>query len=335
MTAATRWGLSVPLMGVPLHEHKEILQRAEASGYTDIWSLEVDQGDAFTPLALAAAWTERARLGTAIASSFTRGPMTLAMTAASLAEAAPGRFVLGIGTASATIVQDWNGIPFEKPYTRTRDVFRAVRTALAGQRVAVETATTRVNGFRISRPVAGPVPVFLAALRGRMLRLAGAEADGVIINWLGAEDVPRVLREVHAGAEQAGRDPASVEVVCRVFVTVSEDREASRAIARRYIAAYLTVPVYAAFHEWLGRSDLLRPMHAAWNAGDRRAALAAIPDEVVDAVYVVGDAAYCKARIQAYVDAGVQTPLIYPVPLSTDWATQGEEIRATVEALAP
>ena len=335
MADARRLGLSVPLMGVPLAEHKAVLQRAETLGYTDLWSYEVDQGDAFTPLALAAAWTERMRLGTAIASSFTRGPMTLAMSAASLAEAAPGRFVLGIGTASHGVVQDWNGLPFEKPYTRTRDVLRVVRQALSGARVTVETDTVRVNSFRLSRPVPGSVPLFLAALRGRMLRLAGAEADGVLINWLAPEDVPLVLNQVRAGAERAGRDPAAVEVVCRIFVCVSDDIAAARAIARRYIAAYLTVPVYAAFHQWLGRGEQLRTMQDAWAAGDRRAALAAIPDEVVDALFIAGDAAGCKARIQDYVDAGVHTPLLYILPVSTDWAAQGRESLAAVEALAP
>jgi probable F420-dependent oxidoreductase len=333
MTAERRFGLSVPLMGIPLHEHKDVLRRAEAAGYTDIWSLEVDGADAFTPLALAAAWTDRMRLGTAIAGSFTRGPMTLAMSAAALAEAAPGRFVLGLGTSSETIAEDWNGIPFQKPYTRTRDVFHALRTALAGGRVAVETGTTRVSNFRLSRPVPQPVPIFLAALRGRMLRLAGAEADGVIINWLSAEDVPAVLREVRLGAEKAGRDPNAVEVVCRIFVCVSDDAEAARQIARRFIAAYLTVPVYVEFHRWLGRGHLLQPMLDAWNAGDRRGALAAIPDELVDSVFVAGNAETCRAKIQAYVDAGVQTPLIYIVPVSMDWAEQGRESLAAVEAL--
>ena len=322
-------------MGVPLAEHAEVLRRAERLGYTDLWSLEVDGGDAFTPLALAAAWTDRMRLGTAIAGTFTRGPMTLAMSAAALAEAAPGRFVFGIGTSSATIAEDWNGIPFAKPYARARDVYYAARDALAGKRVSVDTETTKVSGFRLSRPVPGPVPMYLAALRGRMLRLAGEAADGVIINWLAAEDVPTVLAEVRAGAERAGRDPAAIDVVCRVFVCVSEDGEAARQIARRYIAAYLTVPVYAAFHEWLGRGAMLRPMQEAWAAGDRRGALAAIPDEVVDAVFIAGDPARCRARIQAYVDAGVQTPLIYNVPVSTDWAGQGRESLAAVEALAP
>jgi probable F420-dependent oxidoreductase len=320
-------------MGVPLHEHKDVLRQAERAGYTDLWSLEVDGTDAFTPLALAAAWTERLRLGTAIAGTFTRGPMTLAMTAAAMAEAAPGRFVLGLGTSSNTIAEDWNGIAFARPYTRTRDVFRAVRTALGGQRVSVETETTRVANFRLTRPVPAPVPIFLAALRERMLRLAGEEADGVLINWLGPDDVPTVLREVRRGAERAGRDPDAVEVACRIFVCVSEDVEAARQIARRYVAAYLTVPVYADFHRWLGRGEALRPMQDAWAAGDRRGATAAIPDEVVDAVFVAGDAATCRQKIQAYVDAGVQTPIVYIVPVSLDWNEQGRESLAAVEAL--
>src|SRR5262249_8658570 len=156
----------------------------------------------------------------------------------------------------------------------------------AGQRVSVDTDTTHVSNFRLTRPLPGPVPIFLAALRERMLRLAGAEADGVIINWLGPEDVPQVLREVHAGAQRTGREPSDVEVVCGIFVCVSDDREAARAIARRYIAAYLTVPVYASFHEWLGNGEQLRGMHEAWASGDRRGALAAIPDAVVDSVFV-------------------------------------------------
>lgn len=335
MARSGRWGFSVPLMGVPLHEHGEVVRAAERLGYTDAWSLEVDGNDAFTPLAMAAAHSQGMRLGTAIAGAFTRGPMTLAISGASMAESAPGRFVLGIGTSSETISRDWNGIPFEKPYSRTRDVFRAVRSALAGERVSVDTDTTHVANFRLTRPVSGPVPLYLAALRERMLRLAGAEADGVIINWLAAEDVPTVLREVHAGATRAGRNPDDIDVVCRVFVCVSDDEAVARAIARRYIAAYLTVPVYAAFHEWLGRGPALSGMLERWAAGDRRGAVAAIPDDVVDAVFIAGSAETCRARLRAYVDAGVTTPVVYTIPVSTDWAEQGRESRAAIEALAP
>jgi probable F420-dependent oxidoreductase len=334
MAEAGRWGLTIPLSGLPLGESRAILERAEALGYTDLWSAEVDATDAFTPLALASVWTNL-RLGTAIAPSFTRGPATLAVSAAAMAEAAPGRFVLGIGTSSDTVVQAWNGIPFEQPVARTREVLRALRTALAGERVTMDGRTVQIKGFRLSRPVAAPVPLYLAALRARMLRLAGAEADGVVINWLAPEDVPRVVGEARAGAESAGRDPAALDVVCRIFVCLSEDRERARGMARRMIAAYLNVGVYAAFHEWLGRGEALRPMRETWAAGDRRGALAAIPEAIADALVVTGDAATCRAGIRRYVEQGVTTPVIQIVPLTTTWDEQREECLAAVEALAP
>src|SRR4051794_37045198 len=124
-----RSGMTVPLFDLPLAEHRAWLEELLDLGYTDLWSSEADGTDAFTPLALAAAWTPQARLGTAIVPAFTRGPAVLAQTAAALAEAAPGRFVLGIGTSSNVIVQQWNDIPFDEPYKRTRDVVRFLRRA--------------------------------------------------------------------------------------------------------------------------------------------------------------------------------------------------------------
>lgn len=335
MTASARWGLTIPLNGIPLAEHRDVFERAEALGYTDFWSAEVDYADAFTPLAVAAAWTERARLGTAIAPSFTRGAMTLAITAAAMAETAPGRFVLGIGTSSDTVVERWNGIPFRKPYAHTRDVFLAVREALSGARVTMQTEHVKVDGFRIARPVTHPPPMYLAALRSRMLRLAGELADGVIINWLAPADVPKVITEARAGAEAAGRDPDALDVACRIFVCPSEDREVGRAMARRLIAGYLNVPVYAEFHRWLGRAPALQGMWDAWAAGDRRGALAALSDETVDALVVNGDAATCRRGIRAYVEAGVTTPIIQIVPLTADWDAQRGEFLRGMESLAP
>src|SRR3989304_9936083 len=122
-----RWGLTFPLDGVPLPAHREVLREAESLGYTDAWTAEVDGPDAFTPVALAAAWTERIRLGTAIASVFTRTPTVMAQTAWAIAEAAPGRFCLGLGSSSPAIVENWNGGPFRKPLTRVRDTPAVLR----------------------------------------------------------------------------------------------------------------------------------------------------------------------------------------------------------------
>jgi probable F420-dependent oxidoreductase len=293
-----RYGITVPFEGVPLHEHREWFEEAEALGYTDLWSAEAGGADAFTPLALAAAWAPKLRLGTAIVPAYTRGAATLAQTVASMAQAAPGRFALGIGTSSNVIVENWNGIPFERPYQRVRDTIRFLRAALAGEKVTEEYETFSVKGFRLGLRVDEVPPILVAALRPGMLRLAGREGDGAIINWLSADDVKKVVPHVGDGKE----------IVARVFVLPSEDKDFVRVVGRRAIAAYLTVPVYAAFHEWLGRGEELSPMWDAWKAGDREAATAAIPESLVDELIVHGSAADCRAKLARYAENGVTTP---------------------------
>src|SRR5262249_39671155 len=182
-----RVGVTVPLPGVRLHEHREWYEELAALGYTDVWSAETNTADGFTPLALAAAWAPTLRTGVAIAPVFTRGPALLAQTAAAMADAAPGRFALGIGASSPAIVERWNGLPFEAPYARTRDVLRFLRRALAGERISERFDTFAVQGFRLGEVPAETPPILVAALRPRMLRLAGEEGDGAILNWPPAE----------------------------------------------------------------------------------------------------------------------------------------------------
>jgi probable F420-dependent oxidoreductase len=302
-----RWGMTVPLGDVPLADHAPVYAALAHAGFTDVWTSEVAGADAFTPLALAAAWQPQLRLGTAIAPVFTRGPGLLAMTAAALADAAPGRFALGIGASSPVLVQDWNATPFEQPYRRTRDMLRFLRAALRGEVVDKAYNTFAVRRFRLERPPAVPPPLHLAALRPRMLQLAGAEADGVILNWLSSGDVPRALAEL-------GEPREGFEVVARIFVCPTDDAGYSRAMARRLITTYLTVPAYARFHRWLGRAEALEPVWERWEAGDRRGAGAAVSDDLVDELVVHGTVEQCRDGVQRYVAAGVATPVIALLP---------------------
>jgi len=207
-----RYGMTIPMAGIPLSEHKEWFREMVDLGYTDLWSSEAGGQDGFTPLAMAAAWAPEARLGIAIIPAYTRGPALLAMSVASLAEAAPGRFVMGIGTSSNVIVERWNGIPFEKPYARVRDTVDFLRKALAGEKVDEEYETFTVKGYRLQmQPLAKQPPILVGALRQGMLKLAGRVGDGAILNWLSAEDVKTVAPYVHAGGEDK-------EIVARLFV---------------------------------------------------------------------------------------------------------------------
>jgi probable F420-dependent oxidoreductase len=273
-----------------------------------VWSSEVAGADAFTPLALATAWSPRLRLGTAITPVFTRGPGLLAMSAAALAEAAPGRFQLGIGASSPVVVGDWNAAEFTEPYARSRDMLRFLKAALAGEVVDHDYGTFAVKRFRLERPPTVPPQILLAALRPGMLRLAAAEADGVILNWLAASDVPTALAET----KNAG---PGFDVAARIFVCPTDDAGYARTIGRRLIAAYLTVPAYAAFHRWLGRADILNPMWEAWSAGNRKAAVAAIPDDLVDALVVHGTPDSCRTQVEAYAEAGVTVPVMALLPI--------------------
>ncbi len=303
-----RWGLTLPLTGVPLPAHRDLVRSLPDLGYTDVWSAETAGTDAFTPLALVAEWAPGMRLGTAIAPIYTRGAGLLAMQAATIAELAPGRFALGIGTSTPTIVTNWNALPFEAPYARSRDTLRFLRAALRGDKVTEKYETFAVSKFRLERPPTPPPEVVLAALRPGMLRLAAREADGAITNWLAPSDVPTVRSVL-------GDEP---ELVARIFVCPTTDAAAARGLGRLLISSYLTVPVYAAFHEWLGRGDALRGMHEAWAAGDRQGANAAIPDEVVDDLIVHGPPEKCRERVAEYVEQGLTTPVISILPTGDD-----------------
>ena len=316
-----RYGMTVPFAG-PLHDQRARFEELAALGYTDLWSAEANTTDAFTPLALASVWTPSLRLGTAILPVYTRGPALLAQSIATIAAAAPGRFVAGIGASSNVIVESWNGIPFTEPYKRVRDTLHFLRSALAGEKVSNDYDTFSVKGFRLGIVPEQPVPILVAALREGMLRLAGRDGDGAIVNWLSAADAATVSAIVNA------QGPGK-EMVARIFVCPNPDREQVLPAAKFAMAAYLNVPVYRAFHEWLGRGDMLAEHWAQWETGDRKGALDKIPDSLVDDLIPNGDADQCRAHIQRYIDAGITTPALMVMGLG------GIDTREAIRALAP
>jgi probable F420-dependent oxidoreductase len=314
-------GLAIPLDDLPLSDHRQLIERLPSMGYSAVWAGEASGLDAVTPIVTAAAWAPALHIGTSILPASTRGPGLLAMTAAALGEAAPGRAWFGVGASSPAVVQAWNDRPYDRPVARVRDTMRFLRAALAGERVSATYDTFSVDGFRLDRVPAIPPHLLVAALRPRMLEVAAAEADGAVTTWLGPTDVGTV-----AGILKA-HDPAK-RLSCWVPVCPSDDAGTVRALARRLITGYLTVPGYARFQQWLGRGELLAPMWAAWDAGDRRAALAAVPDEVVDDLIVHGTPEQCWAGVQRFIDAGVDMAVVSIRPL-------GISSRHALTALGP
>jgi probable F420-dependent oxidoreductase len=298
-----RWGLTIPFAGVPLADHGDLVRRAEALGYDDLWSAEATGVDGFTPLVLAAAWTERMRLGTAIVNPYTRGPALIAQSAAALHDASRGRFVLGLGSSSDVIVEKWNGVPFERPLARMRAALEELRPVLAGERGR--------GGFRLEQPA--PVPIFVAALRDRMLRLAGELGDGAILNFTPLSAVEDVV------AQAGGK-----EIACRFFCFPDHDVEA----AKRMLVAYATVPVYEAFFRAHGWGERIDPMVGAWRSGDRRGAVEAAPEALVREVFIFGSPEEQRERLGEFAERGIDTPILTPV-------CPPERVGELLEAWAP
>ena len=278
---------------MPLHDLGPLVRRIEDAGYDSVWSAEATELDGITPLVVAAAHSERLRLVTGIVNVFTRGPALLAQTAAALADVSNGRFVLGLGASSNVIVEQWNGIPFRRPLTKVSETVDYLRTVLAGERGD--------GGFKLASPPAQPVPIILAALRERMLRLAAEKADGVFANFLPLSNVDQVVRTF------ASPDK---EFACRFFSIYGPNEEDALAAAKRTFVAYATVPVYADFFRWLGRGDEIEPVVEAWQAGDRKRALELAPESLVREIFLLGPVEAQRERLAAFADAGIETAVL-------------------------
>ncbi|MGX1274577.1 LLM class F420-dependent oxidoreductase [Streptomyces phaeoluteigriseus] len=322
-----KWGVTLPLPGLTIDRHRFLVERLADLGYTDVWSAEGGGTDAFTPLATVAAWSPSLRIATGIVPVQTRGPAVLAQTAATLAQLAPGRLLLGLGASVPAHVTDINGIPFDEPYKRTRDVLRFVTRALRGEHIAGDFDTFSITGYRLPHPPRDPVKVILGALRPGMLRLGFREGDGAITNLLFPEDVPKILDAV-------GPQPPGKELVVKVFVCPTEDTDYAHRATRPFLAWILNREPYRKFHEWLGNGELLRESHERWADGDAAGAQKALPDEVVERLFISGSPEECREKILRYHRPGVTTIQLY-VSLPPETFVSRAKVLDTLARLGP
>lgn len=306
-----RVGLTIPFADVPLTELPLLAQRAETAGYNDLWSAEAVGYDGFAPLAAAAVATRHIRLATGIVNPYTRGRMVLAQTCATLQDLSGGRFVLGLGASSNVIVEQWNGIPFERPLRKMRETVEYLRTVLAGERGD--------GGFKLPSPPVAPIPIVLAALRDRMLLLAREEADGAFTNFLPLSGVAQVV-EAFGAPEK--------ELACRFFCFLGGDEEEALARAKRFWVAYSTVPVYTEFFRWLGWGEQVDRVVQAWQEGDRKKALELAPEELVREIFFFGPVEAQRERLDEFAAAGITTAIL-------SISCPPEELGPAIDALAP
>jgi probable F420-dependent oxidoreductase len=314
---------------VPALECVELAVRAEREwGYDAIWLAETNGPDSASLAGALALATERVTLGTAIVPVYNRTPAVLAMTAGTLAELSRGRFVLGVGSSSHAIMENWNGVAFEKPLAHVRDAVAIVRAALAGEKTDHQGKALRSRGLRLGTR-AKPPPIYVAALREKMLELAGEIGDGLILNLFPPAALPDILGAYRRGAAKSGRDASGDEVVCRLMVAITDDVAAARNAVRLGFTGYFAQPVYNAYLRWYGFEKEAQALSDAFARGDRAGSAAALTDELIDSIAVLGSAERCRERIAAYVEGGVTTPVL--APLAGDRAG----VEAVFEALAP
>ena len=298
---------------------------AEEAGYDDVWLADGTGMDGLTLAAVLGCHTKRIRVGMAVTPAFTRPPALLAATISVLDQVLPNRFAMGLGSSSEAIVSGWNGLPFAKPLSRVRDMVTVTRSMLRGEKSDFDLDTLHSHGYR-QPPLERPVPFYVAGLRGHMIELGAEMADGVILNLWPRRAIGQLLSHVSAGAQRAGKDPRSIEIVNRIMVFVTEDRPRARDLFRTTFAPYFATGVYNAYLAWIGHEEIAARAREGWGEKNREKTRAAITDELIDEIAAFGTEEECRERISWCAKAGVHTHIITPLPGMTP-----EEIQRTYE----
>lgn len=309
-------------------------RQADELGYRSFWTAETTGPEAFSLLAAAGAAAPRVNLGTGVLAMQLRTPGVVAMAGATLQALDPQRRVLlGIGISSPVVTERWHGVPWngDRPLDRMREYVALVKACLGGDKVDFAGDFYRVKGFRLAVRLAERKPeVVLAALNPGMLRLAGEVADGVLLNYLPASHVPWSVAKVRDGEAAAGREAGSCRVYGYVHVGVA-DREAGLDLGRKDLFSYAVVDSYARNFIRAGFGDAVAEVRERFGAGDRAGAVAAVSDRMVDAIDVLGDADLVRSTVADYAAAGVDEPVIMPLPWGPD---RGEVVAETIRAAA-
>lgn len=307
--------------GPRLEQTIERIRWAEDNGIPDGWFSDSGAPDTLTQIAAVAHHTRTMRMGVAVTPVYTRTPAVIAATVNVIAQVLPGRFVMGLGSSSQTIMGQWNGIALDKPLTRVKETALMVRSMLKGEKSDfTEFETLYSRGYR-QAPLDNPPPLYLAALRPNMIEMAAEVGDGVIFNLWPKGALPKMMEHVKIGAERAGRKLEDVEIVNRFMVLVTDDKAEGRKLFRAAFAPYYATPVYNKFLAWAGYEDAARTIAEGWAEKDRNKTGGALTDEMIDEIAIIGDEDEVRERIQQAADGGIHTAIIAPMAPSAE-ATQ-------------
>jgi coenzyme F420-dependent oxidoreductase len=328
-----RIGMTLPRSeDLPRPEIVEVVQQAEALGYDSVWVGESWGRDGFTWLTQLACHTSRIKLATGITTVYSRSPALIAQTVAALDEISSGRVILGLGTSGPLVIENWHGLPFERPLRRTREYIEIIRLILSGERVDYQGEIFRLKGFRLPfAPVRSRVPVYVASLGPQNLRLTGELADGWLPIYLDANHLAKFQRDLENGAKRVGRSLEAIDVAPYILSCVSEDVEAARRLVQAHLAYYIggMGTFYANLIARYGFEDEVGRVREAWARRDRQSAASQVSDTMVAHLAICGSPEDGRAQLERYRAAGVTLPIV-----SFTHGASREMIRQTLEGLA-
>ena len=320
--------IAVTLPAGPKIEHTiSRIKWAEENGLPDAWFSDSGAPDTLTQVAAIAHHTKKLRIGVAVTPVYTRSPSVLAASANVISQLLPGRFVMGLGSSSQTIMGQWNGIPLDKPLTRVKETAQLVRTMLSGDKTDFEGETLYSRGYR-QAPLDEPPPIYLAALRSSMVEMAAEFGDGVIFNLWPKKALPKMMEHVRIGAERAGKKSEDVDIVNRAMVLCTDDKAYGRDLFRAQFAPYYATPVYNNFLAWAGYEEAAATISEGWAQKDREKTGGAMTDEMIDEIGIIGSKEEIQERIREDAIGGVHTHIIAPL------GGKPEDVERTFEAFS-
>jgi probable F420-dependent oxidoreductase len=301
----------------------ELARLAQDCGYRSFWTAETTGPEAFALLGSTAMAAPQLDLATGVVALQLRTPMVVAMAGATLQALYPDRDVLlGVGISAPVVVRHWHGVSYsDRPLAHTREYLTLLRACLSGEKVDFAGDFYQVKGFRLGVRLDERRPrIVLAGLNAKMLQVAGELADGVLLNYLPVSHVPWSVSQVRLGGDAT--------IYAYVHAGVCERQEGVE-LARRDLFSYAMVDSYAANFERAGFADEVADIRGRFAEGDREGAVAAVSDRMVDAIDVMGDEATVHATMLAYAEAGVDVPVLMPLPWGPDRRASAERsIRA-------
>ncbi|HWP59260.1 MAG TPA: LLM class flavin-dependent oxidoreductase [Candidatus Acidoferrales bacterium] len=319
-------GASLPMDAVP-----DLARLAERHGFGCAWGGEANNKDPTVMLSAAGAVTSKLKIGSAVFHMLGRTPVTLALQAAALDELTGGRFLLGVGISNPTIAK-WHGLPFDRPLARIEEYLTIVEAALRGEKLKFEGKYYSADGFKLAfKPSGRKIPIYVAAFGPKMSRLAGRRGDGVLINMASPQEIARIAREARAGAEAAGKDPAALDVICKVRCSIAGEYAPARAALSRVLTFYALADYYRDLMTRMGFGAEVEAMRAAWKQHGFEAARALVTDRLFNGLPLVAarSLAELQEKLKPYEEAGATRIILPYVPNSPDVVS---EIKSFIEA---